>query len=152
MAVRNATTHPFPAQGRVAPTTTTEQIKRYAEVCVLIVGLESEHKAQRVELLNLRAAGAEQDAGSPYLLSFVDQDRRNIGWKALAFGLAEKVFGTAGAATWNTEVEQSAPVQPITQIRVNPNPAYAASLVAPAASQRILPTAIASTHAAVVGD
>ena len=151
MATHEATIHPFPAQGRTALTITAEQISRYAEVSALISQLEAEQKAQRAELLALRDIGAEQSAASPYMLAFVDQERRNVDWKSLAIELAQKVFGIEGAITWKAQVEQSAPVQPITQVRVKPNPAYAAGLTTPAAvSPRIVPPPMA--RAAAFGD
>ena len=36
--------------------------------------LEGQQKTLRAELLKLRAAGAEQETDSPYLLTFVDQE------------------------------------------------------------------------------
>jgi hypothetical protein len=38
------------------------------------------------------------------------------------------------AASWKVEIEASAPVQPITQVRVKPNSAFAAGLRKPAVS------------------
>jgi hypothetical protein len=43
--------------------------------------------------------------------------------------LAEKLFGVEGAVSWKDQAEQSASILPITQIRVKPNPEYAAGLV-----------------------
>jgi hypothetical protein len=150
VATQKVTIHPFPAQGQTALTITAEQISRYAEVSALISQLEAEQKAQRAELLALRDIGAEQSAASPYMLAFVDQERRNVDWKSLAIELAQKVFGIEGAVTWKSQVEQSAPVQPITQVRVKPNPAYAAGLTTPAVSPRIVPPPMA--RAAAFGD
>jgi hypothetical protein len=92
-----------------------------------------------LELLNLRAAGAEQETGSPYLLAFVDQERRTVDWKNHALELAELLYGIEKAAKWKARIEQSAPVQPITQVRVKPNPAYAAGLKKPVASVCLQP-------------
>ncbi len=96
--------------------------------------LEGQQKTLRVELLKLRAAGAEQETDSPYLLTFVDQERRMVDWKLQALTLAEKLYGLEKAANWKVEIETSAPVQPITQVRVKPNPMFAAGLRKPAAS------------------
>jgi hypothetical protein len=98
--------------------------------------LEAQQKALRSELLSLRAAGAEQQTDSPYLLAFIDQERRTVDWKTYALELAAKVYGIEEAAAWKLEVEASAPVQAITQIRVKPNPAFAAGLTKPVMSIR----------------
>ena len=84
----------------------------------------------------LRSAGAEQETDSPYLLAFVDQERRTVDWKTHALELAAKLYGIEKAADWKLEVETVAPVQPVTQIRVKPNPAYAAGLTKPVMSMR----------------
>jgi hypothetical protein len=128
MATQNVTIHPFPAQGRPLLTITSEEISRYAELSALLTQLEAEQKTFRNKLLSLHAAGAEQGTDSPYLLAFVDQERRTVDWKMQALTLAEKLYGVSGAAAWKGEVEQSAPVQAITQVRVKPNPEYAAGL------------------------
>jgi hypothetical protein len=109
----------------------SQQISRYAEVTSIVSEPEAQQKALRAELLRLHAAGAEQETDSPYLLNFVDQERRTVDWKGHALHLAEKVYGMDKAATWKAEVEQSAPVQAITQVRVKPNPAFAAGLKKP---------------------
>ena len=137
MAIHEATIHPFPAQGRSPLTITSEEISRYAELSALVSQLEAQQKALRLELLALRAAGAEQETDSPYLLAFVDQERRMVDWKTRALELAAKVYGIEKAATWKLEVEASTPVQPITQVRVKPNPAFAAGLRKPVVSVRI---------------
>jgi hypothetical protein len=111
---------------------TSQEIARYAEISALVSELEAQQKALRVELLALHAAGAEQETDCPYLLAFVEQERRTIDWKTQAFSLAEKLYGIEKAASWKAQVEQSTPVQPVTQIRVKPNPAYAAGLRKPA--------------------
>jgi hypothetical protein len=59
---------------------------------------------------------------SPYLLAFIDQERRTVDWKLQALALAEKLYGMDKAGAWKAEVEASVPVQPITQVRVKPNP------------------------------
>jgi len=137
VATHETTIHPFPAQGRSLLTITSEEISRYAELVALVSQLESQQKALRLELLTLRAAGAEQETDSPYLLAFIDQQRRNVDWKMHALELAEMLYGIEKAAKWKARVEQSAPTQPITQVRVKPNPAYAAGLKKPAASVRL---------------
>jgi hypothetical protein len=136
MATHEITIHPFPAQGRAPLTITSEEISRYAELSALVSQLEAQQKTLRSELLTLRAAGAEQETDSPYLLAFVDQERRTVDWKTHALELAAKVYGIEKAADWKLEVESSAPVQPITQIRVKPNPAFAAGLTMPVMSMR----------------
>ena len=115
-------------------TITSEQISRYAELASLVSQLEAQQKSLRSELLMLRAAGAEQETDSPYLLAFVDQERRTVDWKTQALYLAEKLYGMEKAGAWKAEVEASAPVQPITQVRVKPNPIFAAGLRKPAVS------------------
>lgn len=99
-----------------------------AELSALVSQLEAQQKALRAELLALRAAGAEQETDCPYLLAFVDQERRVISWQAEAARLAERLFGMEKVAGWKADLEQSAPVQAVTQIRVKPNPAYAAGI------------------------
>jgi hypothetical protein len=130
MAVNERTIHPFPAQAREFPplTITAEEIAKYAELSALVSQLEAQQKALRAELLALRAAGAEQEENCPSLLVFVDQERRAINWQAEAIRLPERLFGTERLAGWKSEVEHSATVQAVTQIRVKPNPAYAAGI------------------------
>jgi hypothetical protein len=100
--------------------------------------LESQQKALRSELLALRAAGAEQETTtSPYLLAFIDQQRCTVDWKTHALELATKVYGIEKVSAWKLEVEASAPVRPITQIRVKPNPAFAAGVCKPTQTVRI---------------
>src|SRR5579872_1120843 len=134
MATSEVSTHPAPTQVREFPpfTITAEEIAKYAELSALVSQLEAQQKALRTELLTLHAAGAEQETDCPYLLAFVEQERRTVDWKAQALSLAEKLYGMEKAASWKAQVEQSAPAQPITQIRVKPNPAYAAGLRKPA--------------------
>ena len=129
----------FPAQPSNLPLTiTAEQISRYAEISSLASGLEAQQKALRAELLKLYAAGAEQEETSPYLLNFVEQERRNVDWKNHALALAAKVFGVEGVAKWQAGAEQSAPVTQITSIRVKPNAVFAAGITPrkPAGSER----------------
>jgi hypothetical protein len=134
VATHETTTHPFPAQGRTPLTITSEQISRDAELAALVSELESQQKTLRAVLLTLRAVGAEQETDSLYLLFFVDQERGMIDRKLLALTLAEKLYGIEKAASWKTEIESSAPVLPITQVRVKPNPMFAAGLRKLAAS------------------
>jgi hypothetical protein len=136
MATHEATIHSFPAQGRTSLTITSECISRYAELSALVSQVEAQQKALRSELLTLRAAGAEQETDSPYLLAFVDQERHTVDWRTHALELAAKVYGIEKAAAWKLEVEASAPIQPITQIRVKPNPGFAAGLTKPVMSTR----------------
>src|SRR5690348_15904716 len=119
-----------PAQVREFPpvTISSQEIARYAELSALVSELEKQPQALRAELLALHAAGAEQATDCPYLLAFVEQERRTADWKAQALALAEKLYGVERAASWKAQVEQSAPVQPVTSIRVKPNPAYASGL------------------------
>jgi hypothetical protein len=140
MAIHEANTHPFSAQGRTLFTITSDDISRYAELVSLISELEQQQKTLRGALLDLHRAGAEQETASPYLLAFVDQQRRTIDWKVQALTLAEKLYGIEKTANWKVEVEQSAPVLEITQIRVKPNPSFAARLTKPVASVRATST------------
>lgn len=118
-------------------TITSEQISRYAELASLVSELEAQQKSLRAELLDLHKAGAEQETDSPYLLAFVDQERRIVDWKLQALTLAEKLYGIEKAGNWKAEVEASAPVQPITQVRVKANPVFAVGLRKPAETVRI---------------
>ena len=128
MAVHEITIHPFPAQGRASLTITSLQISQYAELTALISQLEAQQKSLRTKLLALRAVGAEQGTDSPYLLAFIDQERRTVDWKTQALSLAERLYGLEQAGVWKATAEQTAPVQTITQIRVKPNPSFAANL------------------------
>jgi hypothetical protein len=130
-----ATAKVSPLLSRPQPTTiTAQQIARYTELASLVSELESQKEALRSELLALHAAGSEQELDSPYLLNFVETERRMVDWKTQSLVLAEKLFGLEKAASWKAGVEQSAPVQAITQVRVKPNPAFAAGLKKPAAA------------------
>ncbi len=128
MATHETTIHRFPAQDRAPLTITSLQISQYAELAALISQLEAQQKALRKELLTLRSAGAEQGTESPYLLSFIDQERRTVDWKTQALSLAERLYGLEQPGVWKETAEQTAPVQTITQIRVKPNPSFAAGL------------------------
>jgi hypothetical protein len=139
MATHEVSTIPFVDRvlsivDRPQPKITSEQVSKYAELAALVSELEAEQKTLRAALLKLRASGAEQETDSPYLLAFVDQERRTIDWKNQALALAARVYGLDKVATWQAEVEQATPVTPITQIRVKPNPAFAAGLRKPAVS------------------
>jgi hypothetical protein len=107
---------------------TSEEISRYAEITSQLSQLEAQQKALRTELLNLHTGGAEQETTSPYLLAFVDQVRRTVDWKNHALQLATKLYGIEKAEQWKLKVEVAAPAQAITQVRVKPNPEYAANL------------------------
>jgi methionyl-tRNA formyltransferase len=109
-------------------TITSEEISRYAELTSLLTELEKQKDELRAELLELYADGAEQEETGPYLLNFIDQDRRTVDWKSEALSLAATVYGVEGLTAWKIQMEQSAPVQAITSIRVRPNPAFAAGL------------------------
>ena len=119
-----------PSPSQLQSAITANQIMRYAEVSAQITKLETEQKKMRGELLTLHKAGAGQEETSPYVLAFIDQERRTVDWKDHALTLAEKLYGIEKAATWKAKAEQTAPVQLITQIRVQPNAAYVAGLEA----------------------
>jgi hypothetical protein len=57
-----------------------------------------------------------------------------VDWKLQALALAEKLYGLEKAVSWKVEIEASSPVLPITQVRVKPNPMFAAGLRKPATS------------------
>jgi hypothetical protein len=81
VATAKSIIHPFPAQGRAPLSITSLQISQYAELTALISQLEAQQKTLRKELLTLRSAGAEQGTDSPFMLAFVDQERRTVDWK-----------------------------------------------------------------------
>ena len=58
----------------------------------------------------------------------MDQLRRIFDWKNHALQLATKLYGIEKAEQWKLKVEVAAPAQAIIQIRVKPNPEYAANL------------------------
>jgi hypothetical protein len=113
-------------------TITSQEISRYAELTSLLSQLEAQQKTLRAELLGLYEDGAEQEETGPYLLAFIDQERRTVDWKSEALSLAATVYGVEGLTAWKLQLEQSAPVQAITSIRVKPNPAFAAGIAKPA--------------------
>jgi hypothetical protein len=157
MATHEVSTIPFVDRilaivDRPQPKITSEQVSKYAEISSLISGLEAQQKSLRAQLLDLRSAGAEQEETSPYLLNFVEQERHTVDWKNQALALAAKVYGLDKVATWQAEVEQAAPVQAITSIRVKPNAAFAAGLTKPAASVRTPLTPGANGEAVRFGD
>src|SRR5579864_9757763 len=110
MATSEVSTHPAPTQVREfpPPTITSEEIAKYAELSALVSQLEAQQKALRAELLALHAAGAEQEDNCPYLLNFVERERRAINWQAEATRLAERLFGIEKVAGWKADVERSA--------------------------------------------
>ena len=146
MAVINVPPNSFPTQ---PPIISSEQISRYAELSALVSQLEAQQKELRSQILTLRSAGAEQDSDCPYLLAFVDQERRTVDWKTSGMELAGRVLGMEKAVAWKLEIEAAAPVQQITQVRVKPNPAFAAGLAKPVGSVR---NAAAKREGARFGD
>jgi hypothetical protein len=109
-------------------TISSQEISRYAELTSLLTQLEKQKDELRTELLELYGDGAEQEETGPYLLNFVDQERRTVDLKSEALTLATMVYGAQGVNAWKVQTEQAAPVQAITSIRVKPNPAFAAGL------------------------
>jgi hypothetical protein len=107
---------------------TSQEISRYAELTSLLSQLDAQQKTLRAELLELYEDGAEQEETGPYLLNFVDQERRTVDWKSEALSLAATVYGVEGLTARKLQLEQAAPIHAITSIRVKPNPAFAAGL------------------------
>jgi hypothetical protein len=130
MATPQASIHAFQPQDRARLTITSEEISRYAAVTSQISKLQKEEASLRVELLGLYSVGAEQETGSPYLLNFVEQQEcRTVDWNTEAWKLAEKLYGFEKASRWITKAEESASVTPKTiEIRIEPNPSFAAGL------------------------
>jgi hypothetical protein len=89
-------------------TITCEEISRYAELTSLLSQLEAQQKTLRAELLELYEDGAEQE-------------QNTVDWKSEALSLAATVYGVEGLTAWKLQLEQAAPVQAITSIRVKPN-------------------------------
>jgi hypothetical protein len=110
-------------------TITAEEIARYAELTSLLTQLEKQKEQLRAELLELHDDGAQQEETGPYLLAFTDQERRTVDWKSEALSLAALLYGAEGINAWKLKMEQAAPVQLITAIRVKPNPSFAAGVV-----------------------
>lgn len=131
---------------------TSEEISRYAEITAQLSQLEALQKTLRTELVDLHTAGAEQETGSPYLLAFVDQVRRTVDWKNHALQLATKLYGIEKAEQWKLKVEVAAPAQAITQIRIKPNPEYAANLASPPARRPVVSIGVFSESLAKSGD
>ena len=131
---------------------TSEEISRYAEITAQLSQLEAQQKSLRAELLDLHTAGAEQETGSPYLLAFVDQVRRTVDWKNHARQLATKLYGIEKAEQWKLKVEVAAPAQAITQIRVKPNPEYAANVAPPPTKRPVVSIGVLSESLAKSGD
>jgi hypothetical protein len=146
MAVATVTPAVSPAQLTVI---TSEEISRYAEITSQLEALQ---KALRAELLDLHTAGAEQETGSPYLLAFVDQVRRTVDWKNHALQLATKLYGIEKAEQWKLKVEVAAPAQAITQIRIKPNPEYAANVASPPSRRPVVSIGMPSESLAKSGD
>jgi hypothetical protein len=90
--------------------------------------------------------------GSPYLLAFVDQVRRTVDWKNHALQLATKLYGIEKAEQWKLKVEVAAPAQAITQIRIKPNPEYAANVAPPPARRPVVSIGMPSESLAKSGD
>ena len=90
--------------------------------------------------------------GSPYLLAFVDQVRRTVDWKNHALQLATKLYGIEKAEQWKLKVEVAAPAQAITQVRVKPNPDYAANLASPPTKRPVVSIEMPSESLARSGD
>jgi hypothetical protein len=149
VAVATVTPTVSPAQLTVI---TSEEISRYAEITSQLSQLEAQQKALRTELLGMHEAGAEQETGSPYLLAFVDQVRRTVDWKNHALQLATKLYGIEKAEQWKLKVEVAAPAQSITQIRVKPNPEYAANVASPPAKRPVATVWMPSESLAKSGD
>ena len=101
MATSKVSVIPFRTQSPTFPLTiSSEQISKYAEISALISGLEAQQKEMRSLLLKMHAAGAEQEESAPYLLNFVEQERRTIDWKSQALALAAKVYGSDRFTVW----------------------------------------------------
>jgi hypothetical protein len=149
VAVATVTPAVSPAQLTVI---TSEEISRYAEITAQLSQLEALQKALRIELLDLHTAGAEQETGSPYLLAFVDQVRRTVDWKNHALQLATKLYGIEKAEQWKMKVEVAAAAQAITQIRIKPNPQYAANVASLQARRPVVSIGVLGESLAKSGD
>jgi hypothetical protein len=131
MATPQASTHAFPAQAGARLTITSEEISRYAALTSQISKLQKEEASLHVELLGLYSVGAEQETRSPYLLNFVEQQERTVDWNTEAWKLAEKLYGFEKASRWMAKAEESGSVTPTIEIRIEPNPSFAAGLADP---------------------
>ena len=131
MATPQASIHAFPAQDRARLTITSEEITRYAALTSQISKLQKEEASLHVELLGLYSVGAEQETSSPYLLTFVEQQERTVDWNTEAWKLAEKLYGFEKASRWMAKAEESGSVTPTIEIRIEPNPSFAAGLADP---------------------
>jgi len=129
-------------------TITAEEIARYAELTSLLTQLEKQKEQLRAELLELHDDGAQQEETGPYLLAFTDQERRTD-WKSEALSLAAQLYGAEGINTWKLQIEQAAPVQAITSIRVKPNPSFAAGVVKSAAAPTVMKKPVASARSGI---
>jgi len=140
MATPQASIHTFPAQDRARLTITSEEISRYAALTSQISKLQKEEASLRFELLGLYSVGAEQETGSSYLLKFEQQECRTVDWNTEAWKLAEKLYGFEKASRWMTKAEESGSVTPTIEIRIEPNPSFAAGLAlrfdTPSATER----------------
>jgi hypothetical protein len=85
-------------------------------------------------------------------LAFVDQVRRTVDWKTHALSLAEKLYGIEQSEKWKLTVEVAAPTQAITQIRIKPNPEYAANVASPPARRPVVSIGVLSESLAKSGD
>lgn len=140
MATPEASIHAFPAQDRARLTITSAEISRYAALTSQISKLQKEEASLRVELLGLYSVGADQDTGSPYLLNFVEQEEcRTVDWNTEAWKLAEKLYGFEKASRWMARAEESGSVTPTIEIRIEPNPSFAAGLADPTRFDRSRP-------------
>ncbi len=124
-----------PAQGQQPLTITSEQINRYAEIVSILTQLEKQKDVLRGELIPLHHSGAQQEQTSPYLLQFIEQQRRTVDWKAAAMSLAAQFLSQSDLVLWEIRTEANATVQQITQVRVTPNASYAANLKRPCVSE-----------------
>jgi hypothetical protein len=82
----------------------------------------------------------------------VDQVRRTVDWKNHALQLATKLYGIEKAEQWKLKVEVGAPAQAITQVRVKPNPEYAANVANPPAKRPVASIGMPSESLAKSGD
>jgi len=141
VATPQASIHSFPAQDRAQLTITSEEISRYAALTSQISKLQKEEASLRVELLGLYSVGAEQETDSPYLLNFVQQESRTVvDWNTEAWKLAEKLYGFEKASRWMAKAEESGAVTPTIEIRIEPNPSFAAGLADPMRFDALSPT------------
>jgi hypothetical protein len=60
--------------------------------------------------------------------------------------LATKLYGVEKAEQWELKVEVAAPAQAITQIRIKPNPEYAANVTSPLARRPVAQSGRRANH------